>query len=95
MPLFFPPVDIKSTEIDFGTLPVSEASFTIVDLSVQTTSQLIGQIAYVAPTGKDLDELEMDAFDVKFGPGNGQFTVYVKGLEGYIADKFVLNYLIG
>tara|TARA_R110000868_G_scaffold68110_1_gene201474 strand:- start:494 stop:1789 length:1296 start_codon:yes stop_codon:yes gene_type:complete len=88
-------VNVKQTEIDFGTTPVSEAEFTIVDADVSATSQIIGTVAYEAPTDKDLDELEMDALDLKFGAGVGQFTLYVVGMNGYIADKFKINYLVG
>lgn len=88
-------VNIKQTEIDFGALPVSEMEFTVIDTDVSPTSQLIGQIAYEAPTGKELDELTMDSLDLKFGPGSGQFSIYAIGLDGYIADKFKVNYLIG
>lgn len=87
--------NVKQTEIDFGTTPVSEASFLVTDADVTAGSQLTGSVAYEAPTGKDLDELEMDALDLKFAPGSGNFTVYVTGLNGYVADKFKLNYLIG
>ncbi len=88
-------LDIKQTEIDFDTMPISEKSFVIIDASVLVTSQLIGNVAYEAPTGKDLDELEMDGLDLKFAPGVGQFTLYARGLDGYIADKFKINYLAG
>ncbi len=87
--------NIKQTEIDFGVTPMAEASFIITDASVLATSQLLGNVAYEAPTGKDLDELEMDGLDLKFAPGVGQFTLYARGLDGYIADKFKINYLIG
>jgi len=88
-------VDIKQTEINFGATPVAEASFLVTDTDVLATSQLIGNVAYEAPTGKELDELEMDGLDLKFAPGVGQFTLYARGLDGYIADKFKINYLIG
>lgn len=88
-------VNIKQTEIDFGSVPVSEASFIIIDADVIASSQLIGNIAYEAPTGKELDEVEMDAIDLKFAPGVGQFTLYATGIDGYLADKFKVNYLIG
>lgn len=87
--------DVKQTEIDFGTTPVSEASFLITDADVSAGSHLIGSVAYVAPTGKDLDELEMDGLDLKFAPGSGDFTLYVRGMDGYVADKFKINYMIG
>ena len=87
--------NIKQTEVDFGTTPVSEKEFTITDADVLVTSQLIGNVAYEAPTGKELDELEMDSLDLKFAPGAGQFKIYAKGLDGYLADKFKINYLVG
>lgn len=86
---------VKQVEIDFGSLPVSEASFLITDASVSPTSHIVGTVAYEAPTGKDLDELDMDGLDLKFGPGSGQFTLYVRGQDGYIADKFKINYVVG
>ncbi len=88
-------VDIKQTEVDFGTTPVWEQSFTVVDGDVSAGSQLIGNVAYEAPTGKDLDEMEMDGLDLKFAPGVGQFTLYARGLDGPVHDKFKINYLIG
>lgn len=87
--------NIKQTEVDFGTTPVSEASFVITDADVAPTSQLIGFVAYEAPTGKDLDELDMDTLDLKFAPGSGQATLYATCLTGYIAGNFKVNYLIG
>lgn len=87
--------NIKQTEIDFGTTPVAEASFTITDADVSAGSQLIGSVAYEAPTGKDLDELDMDGLDLKFAPGVGEFTLYARGMDGYVADTFKVNYLIG
>jgi len=88
-------VNIKQTEIDFGATPVYGAEFTIIDADVSGTSQLIGNVAYEAPTGKDLDELEMDALDLKFQPGTGQFALRAEGRDGYLADTFKINYLVG
>lgn len=88
-------VNTKQVEIDFGALPVSEASFTIIDSDVSPSSQITGNVAYEAPTGKELDELTMDAIDLKFGVGVGQFVVYAVGMNGYIHDKFKINYTVG
>lgn len=82
----------KQTEIDFGATPVESATFTITDSDITTASKIIGQIAYVAPTGKELDELEFDSFDIKFAPAAGSCTLFIRSLEGYVADKFKLNY---
>lgn len=82
-------------EIDMGATPIVSNSFVVNDTSVTTSSVITGSIAYVAPTGKDLDELEMDAIDLKFAPGSSQLTIYVAGLEGYLHDKFKINYVVG
>jgi hypothetical protein len=80
------------TEIDFGSTPVIEKSFVITN-SILTTDYLItAQIAYVAPTGKELDELEFDVFDFRCVSGSGNFTLHARSLEGYVADKFKINY---
>lgn len=86
---------VRQVEVDFGPLPVSEMSFLITDPSVTPTSHIVGTVAYEAPTGKDLDELEMDELDLKFAPGSGQFTLYAVGENGYIADRFKINYVVG
>lgn len=83
---------VSEAEIDVGATPVSEAQLTVTDAGVSAASRIIGGIAYEAPTGKDLDEIEMDALDILFLPGTGNFDVRIKGLEGYIADKFKIWY---
>jgi len=88
-------VDVKQTEVDFGALPSFQQIFIVTDSDVTPTSQLIGTVAYEAPTGKDLDEMEMDDIDIKFGPGSGQFDVIVTGMEGYLEGNFKINYLVG
>lgn len=85
----------RQIEIDFGAIPVSEAEFTIIDAGVTPTSIIVGAVAQVAPSNKDLDELEMDTLGLRFGAGAGQFTIFANGLEGYVADKFKINYNIG
>lgn len=85
----------KQTEVDFGTTPVSSATFTVSDGDVQVDSRIIAQIAYEAPTGKDLDEVELDPIVLVCYPGNKTLTIHAKALEGYVADTFKINYLIG
>jgi hypothetical protein len=86
---------IKQTEIDFGQVPVAEAEFTVIDASVNPSSNIIGSVAYVAPTNKDLDELEMDAIDLKFAPGDGFLKIRATGMNGFVANKFKINYAVG
>lgn len=89
-------VNIKQTEVDFGSTPVSEGTFTITDGDVTGASQIIASLAYEAPTGKDLDELEMDKLIIMCGNGSGQFDIYITTADGsYLAGTFKINYLIG
>jgi hypothetical protein len=86
---------VSQVEVDMGALPVEEATFLVPDLSVTPTSKIVGSVAAVASTGKDLDEPSMDAIDVKCGPGNEEFTLTVRGLEGPLHGTFVINYIVG
>jgi hypothetical protein len=56
---------------------------------------ITGTIAYEAPTDKDLDELDMDAVDLKFAPGSGTVLIKIRGLEGCLHGKFKVNYVVG
>lgn len=83
-------------EIDFGATPLAYKIFTINDSDVVSSSYIIGEVAYDAPTGKDLDEIEMDNIVVKCGNcTNGTFDMIINTTDGsYLADKFKINYLI-
>lgn len=84
------------TEIDFGAIPIYEAEFTIANANVLLSHRITGGIAYEAPTGKDLDEVTMDVIDLKFGQVvGGSFKIYARGTEGYLHDKFKVNYFLG
>jgi hypothetical protein len=85
--------NVMEVEIDVGSTPVSEARIAAAVTGALSTSKFIGGVAYKAPTGKDLDELEMDALEVKFEPSlfiSNQVFIHIKGLEGYIADTFII-----
>lgn len=88
------PIKVKQVEVNFGNMPSADKSFTVTDADVTASSIIIGWLAYAAPTNKDLDELDMDLIDLKFMPGDGQFTVWATPKDGYVADKFKINYLI-
>lgn len=89
-------VNIKQTEVDFGAVPVPDATFTVIDVDVAPTSHLIAQVAWEAPTGKDIDEIEMDDLQIRCKPASGSFDMFIRAADGsYLADKFLVNYLIG
>ena len=71
-----------------------DGTFIISDPNVTANSKLTGAIAYVAPTGKDLDELEFDDFDIMFTPGAGTFNMVVRALNGLVAGTFKIYYTV-
>jgi hypothetical protein len=84
---------VTQVEVDFGTTPVESAIFTITDAGMTTAKHVIASLAYEAPTGKDLDELEMDTLSIVCGNGTGQFDMFIRSTDGsYLADKFKINY---
>jgi hypothetical protein len=84
----------KSVVLDAGATPVSEFTATVTDAAISATSIVLAVIASLAP-GKDADEVAMDSYRVDVIPAAGSMAVTVRGLEGYIADKFTLNYTAG
>lgn len=86
----------KQTEIDFGSTGLVANTYIITDSAVVSNSVITGSVAYEAPTGKDLDEVEMDYLNLRFGPGVGQFTLFISTTDGsLVADKFKINYSVG
>jgi hypothetical protein len=87
---------ISQTEVDFGTTPLAEQTFTITDAAATIGSKIMATVAYDAPTGKDLDEIDMDDLVIKCGNAtSGFFNMFIKSNDGsYLADKFKINYII-
>jgi hypothetical protein len=87
---------IKQTEIDFGSMPTTDVIFTIMDSTVKPTSHIIARMAYEVPTGKELDETEMDDLNIICKAGSGQFDMFIRSIDNsYLADKFKVNYIVG
>lgn len=87
---------ITQVEVDFGPTPISEAIFIISDSNATSSSRIKGSLAYDAPTGKDLDEVEMDNLAIDCGNAStGQFEMHICSEDGsYLHDKFKINYII-
>lgn len=79
-------------EIDFGDFPIEQSDFVVADAAITADSVVFGAVAYAAPTGKDLDELEMDDLSLRFGVGDGFITINARGQTGLVSGKFKINY---
>lgn len=86
----------KQVEVDFGTdLYKDYKIFTISDTDIKAGDIIIANIAYDAPTNKDLDEIEMDPIICTAGTSvDGAFQLLVRGLQGSITNKFKINYTV-
>ena len=90
------PAGVTQVAVNFGSIPISEQVFTIVDATVTPASKILAEVAYTAPFGKDLDEIEMDDLQIRCGAGAGAFQMYITSANGsYLADQFVINYQVG
>jgi hypothetical protein len=87
--------NVTQVEVDFGSTPVDGTAFTITDNTVTSSSFITASLAYDAPTGKDLDEVEMDNLVIRCGtPTAGSFSMFIATADGsYLADKFKINYM--
>jgi len=90
-------ITITQTEVDFGATPVADGTFTITNGAVSASSKILASVAYDAPTGKDLDEIEMDNLNIRVGKcSSGQFQIFISTADGsYLHDKFKINYTVG
>lgn len=91
-------VTIKQTEIDFGADAVDGATFIVADADVQAGSKIIGSVAYAAPTGKDISELDGEGLDVKLGVHSaGNLWIRARGQQSgqRCYGKWKINYLVG
>lgn len=85
----------KQIEVDFGNIAIPEKSFTIADGDVKSNKKIIAQLAYEAPTGKDLDEIEMDYLNIRCSTQDGLLTMFITSNDGsYLHDKFKINYTL-
>lgn len=82
-------------EIDFGTSPVQDGTFTITDTNVSSTSNIMCQVKAVSPSdGRSVDEVVAEVLDLQALPASGSFQLRVESLQGSITGKFVISYVI-
>lgn len=86
---------MKQVEVYFSPIPDSnQQEFTIDFTDTKAGDLVMAQVAYEAPTGKDLDELEMDEFEVKARAEDGKVILLVTSLTGNVHDNFKINYWV-
>lgn len=81
------------TTVDFMT-GADMATVTVNDAGVGASSRIVAQMAYAQTGGRDLDELEMDAFDCLAGNivAGVSFDILAQCLTGYAHGQYLINY---
>lgn len=88
----------SSTTVDFGSTPVSDAEFTIVDASCDTSSILEFAISGASSTStNDANSHAMASVLFSFAaiPASGQFVLQVGTLYGMVTGEFIIKYKVG
>lgn len=82
-------------EIDFGSDPVYEASFTITDAGISSTSKVQVLPCGKAATGRTADDWQWDGASFAANPGTGSATCYAVFTPGPIVGKRKIQYSVG
>jgi len=83
------------TEIDFGSTPVFDAQFTIVDVTVGATDKIIVVSSGNAPTGLAVGEGQFDNIGYTAKAASGSFTLWAIAVPGPVMGKRKIFYQIG
>ncbi len=81
-------------EVDFGTTPKYEASFTVVDGTVSGASKIIVLPCGKAATGRTADDWQWDGITLAATPGTGSFTLYAVALPGPVVGPRKIQYQV-
>lgn len=83
-------------EVDFGSEPVYEASFTITDATIlSSASKVIVVPCGKAATGRTADDWQWDTASFAANPGTGSATCYAVFSPGPIVGKRMIQYTVG
>lgn len=81
-------------EIDFGSTPKYDASFTVTDGTVSGTSKIIVLPCGKAATGRTADDWQWDGVTLAATPGTGSFTLYAVALPGPVVGPRKIQYQV-
>jgi hypothetical protein len=81
-------------EVDFGSVPVWSATFTIVDAGVGVSSQVSAWQDSTPASGREGNDAEFDALVCATMAGVGQFDLTVSAVPGPVVGARNIAYLI-
>jgi hypothetical protein len=82
-------------EVDFGSDPAYEASFTITDAGITAASKVQVLPCGKAATGRTADDWQWDGATFAANPGSGSATCYAVFTPGPIVGRRKVQYSVG
>jgi len=83
---------VTETEIDFGTTPVTEKSFTITNGAITTSSLVMVSPSGKAATGRVGNDYSWETFSFSVVPGTGKFELTANCSNGSVVGKRKILY---
>ena len=88
------PIHSVVVELEWGSTPPLSKTFTVTDVVVTSTMEVVVVPSAEAATGRSQDENEADSFLYRAVAGTGQFTVYGSALEGPVVGLYKAIYFL-
>ena len=80
--------------VNFGARPIYDATFTITDAAITSTSKVIVLPSGKAAAGRTADDWQWDGATFAANPGTGSATVYAVFSPGPIVGNRTLHYAV-
>lgn len=81
-------------EIDFGSSPVFDKTFTVTEATATLASKIIAVESGSPASGRGSGDSLFDAITLTASPGSGQFTLYAKANPGPVIGKRKIIYQV-
>jgi hypothetical protein len=81
-------------EVDFGTKPVTDAQFTIINAQSLPTSKIVATLSGKTATGRTDGDAQWDAIQFAALPGTGSFTLFALCSTGSVVGKRIVQYTL-
>ena len=88
------PLNWTEAEVDFGSIPAYDASFTVVDAALSGASKVAVASSGKAATGRVAGDDQWDAITYSALPAAGSMTVYAYANPGPVVGKRKIQYQV-
>jgi len=87
------PTRMKEVDLDFGSTPVVDKSFTIIDSDITTDKVIIVLPSAKPSVGRQGVDFEVDIVQFSAASGTGELTIYAVCNNGHLTGKRKVIYV--